>query len=49
MYKRQYIIWTWIYSTSAAPSRLFHVPNVFAYYLAQNIRQMSREKERETV
>ena len=27
----------------AAPSSLFHVPNGFAYYLAQDIRQMSRE------
>ena len=35
--------------TSAAPSSLFHVPNGFAYYIAQDIRQMSREYERETV
>ena len=49
MYKRQYSIWTWNFSTSAAPSSLFHVPNGFAYYVAQDIRQMSREQERETV
>ena len=42
-------IWTWTCSTSAAPSSLFHIPNGFAYYVAQSIRQMSREQERETV
>ena len=36
-------------STSAAPSSLFHVPNGFAYYIAQDIRQMSSEYECETV
>ena len=30
-------------STSAALSSLLHVPNGFAYYIAQEIRQMSRE------
>ena len=49
MYKRQWSIWTWTCSTSAAPSSLFHVPSGFAYYVAQDIRQMSREQERETV
>ena len=28
---------------------MFHVPNGFAYYIAQDIRQMWREEERETV
>ena len=49
MYKRQKSIWTGTCSTSAAPSSLFHIPNGFAYYVAQDIRQMSREQERETV
>ena len=39
----------WTCSTSAAPSSLFHVPNGFANYIAQDNRQMSREYERETV
>ena len=33
----------------AAPSSLFHVPHGFAYYVAQDICQMSREQEREIV
>ena len=49
MYQRQHSIWTWICSTSAAPSSLFHDPNGFAYYVAQDTRQMSREQKRETV
>ena len=49
MNKRQWGIWTWTCSTSAAPPSLFHIPNGFAYYLEQDIRQMSREQERETV
>ena len=49
MHKRKLSIWTWTCSTSAAPSSLFHVPNGFAYYVAQDIRQMSREQEHQTV
>ena len=50
MYKMmQYSIWTWTWSTSAAPSSLFHVPNGFVCFVAQDICQMSREQERETV
>ena len=30
-------------------SSLFHVPNGFTYYVAQDIRQMLREQGRETV
>ena len=52
VYKRQWGIWTWTCGTSAtseAPSSLFHVPDGFAYYVAQDSRQMSREQEREIV
>ena len=28
---------------------MFHVPNGFTYYIAQDVREMSREQERETV
>ena len=42
-------VWIWTCSTSAAASSLFHVPNGFAYYVAQDIRHVSREQERETV